>query len=242
MNEARQFLELSTIHGLYHVSISKKQAKFFWILVIIGGFSGSEYLIYESFFHWKESPISTTIETLPISQITFPNITVCPPKHSLLNLNPDFLTADKVEIDEENRKEIIDIAVSIIQEYYYKVMMKNLSKLEYPDRAYNWYHGYTVLEYPYWSDTYDELKYDVTTSATSGNISTQHFGNEFDTEKVDEKIEFRVSVYVPEYVFTNTTLFFNIIKNTIYLKVDFSDKQYERLKICGALSCNYIEY
>ena len=77
IQEIKQFLELSTVHGLSYISTAKKWSRLFWILVVIGGFSGAGYLIHVSFDNWKQSPISTTIEILPISQITFPNVTVC---------------------------------------------------------------------------------------------------------------------------------------------------------------------
>ena len=86
MQEFREFLELSTIHGLYYVSLTNKADKCFWILIVLAGFCVAGFMIYESFHNWSESPIKTTIETLPISGVTFPNVTVCPPKNSLLNL------------------------------------------------------------------------------------------------------------------------------------------------------------
>ena len=70
----KQFFESSTIHGLYHISSATRLAKVFWLIIVFGGFSGAGILIYESFNNWQQSPISTTIETLPISQITLPNL------------------------------------------------------------------------------------------------------------------------------------------------------------------------
>ena len=55
--------------------------------------------------------------------------------------------------------------------------MTNLSKVDDPDRYYNWYHGYTEIEYPYYYKKYNRLMYKVSTSAISGNISTQYFGD-----------------------------------------------------------------
>ena len=56
------------------------------------------YLIHLAFDNWHQSPISTTIETWPISQITFPNVTICPPKNLFLNLNYNILQAKKKRI------------------------------------------------------------------------------------------------------------------------------------------------
>ena len=49
----------------------------------------SVYLINQSFVTWAETPISTNIETLPITELPFPKVTVCPPKNTLTNLNYD---------------------------------------------------------------------------------------------------------------------------------------------------------
>ena len=114
MDEINHFLELSTIHGFYHISTAaKRSSKYFWILVVIGGFSGAFFLINESFYNWEQSPISTTIETLPISKITFPNVTVCPPKQTFLTLNYDIMKSETLKIDEETRKELVIYATRI---------------------------------------------------------------------------------------------------------------------------------
>ena len=96
MEHIKTFLDTSTIHGLSWISSSTKWSKLIWILIVIGGFTGAGYLIYESFHNWQQSPITTTIETLPISEIIFPNVTVCPPKNSLLELNYDIMKANEI--------------------------------------------------------------------------------------------------------------------------------------------------
>ena len=88
MENVTAFLESSTIHGLTYISAAnKKILKLFWILVVTAGFIGAGALIYDSFQSWAESPVKTTIETHPISEITFPKVTVCPPKNTYTNLN-----------------------------------------------------------------------------------------------------------------------------------------------------------
>ena len=92
MEGVRTFLESSTIHGLVYIATTKKSlAKIFWILVVIGGFTGAGVMIYNSFQSWNDSPIKTTIETLPITEITFPKVTVCPPKNTYTDLNYDLM-------------------------------------------------------------------------------------------------------------------------------------------------------
>ena len=84
MEGLKTFLESSTIHGLTYISTTQKYARLFWIFAVAIGFSGAVILIKESFQSWTESPIKTTVETLPISILKLPKVTVCPPKNGTL--------------------------------------------------------------------------------------------------------------------------------------------------------------
>ena len=217
MEHLKEFLDTSTIHGFSWISGTKRFARLSWILIVIGGFSGAGYLIYSSFHNWEQSPISTTVETLPISQITFPNVTVCPREKSFLNLNHDIKQSENVKLDNSTRKELFAYALDVIQDEFYIEIMSNLSKVEDPDRYYNWYHGYTEIKYPYFKTAENENKliYWLHTSATSGNISTKYFGEKFDTNKVEGNIDARIYVHVPPSVRGNVQLMLNIEKITM---------------------------
>ena len=191
---------------------------------IVTGFSGAGYLIHSSFDNWSQSPISTTIDTLPISQITFPNVTVCPPKTVLLNLNYDISKLDEVKLDKDKRAKLIEDSLHF-QDEFLKEMMTNLSKLEDPDRYYNWYHGYSRIIYPFYDANKRQLIYNMDSSATSGNVSTKYFGDKFDADKVDGYINIKIKVYVPHSVVgdKNTTLIFDI--NKITMKEEGEEKK-----------------
>ena len=211
MEGMKTFLDSSTIHGLSYISSTGRWSRYFWIFVVIGGFSGAGYLIYESFYNWHQSPISTTIETLPISKITFPNVTVCPPKTLFLNLNYDIAESETKKLDKDKRDNIIQTSSVLIQEYFYEEMMMNLSKVEDPDQYYNWYHGYSKVQYPYHSN---KLNYYVDTSALSGNLSTKYFEQKFEAEKVDANIQIWIEFNVPDSA-NETTVILEIEKRTI---------------------------
>ena len=118
--DIKEFLDTSTIHGLSFISSTRRWSRLFWILVVIGGFSGAVYMIYTSFYNWGQSPITTTIETLPISELRLPNVTVCPPKNSLLNLNYDIVHSDEMKLDNDTRKELFDFALDVVQDEFYQ--------------------------------------------------------------------------------------------------------------------------
>ena len=95
MEELKEFLVSSTVHGIAYIPSTRRFSRLFWIFVVVGGLIGSICLIQQAFYNWNQSPISTTIESLPISELTYPNITVCPPKNSFLNLNYDIMVSEK---------------------------------------------------------------------------------------------------------------------------------------------------
>ena len=99
------------------------------------------------------------IETLPISNITFPNVTVCPPRDLFLNLNQDIGKLEQVNLNDDLRNELLDYALDVIQDQYYKEVMEKFSKLQDPDRFYNWYHGFTDISNPYYRPHYDTEQY-----------------------------------------------------------------------------------
>ena len=101
MEGVTTFLESSTMHGLGYIPRTRKYARLFWILVVLAGFSTAGYLIQQSFQSWAESPVKTTVETLPISEITFPKITVCPPRNTFTDLNYDLMAIENDTLDIE---------------------------------------------------------------------------------------------------------------------------------------------
>ena len=107
MEQIRTFLDSSTIHGLTYISTTRKYARVFWILVVLTGFSAASYMIHSSFQSWDESPIKTTVETLPIDEIKFPKVTVCPPKHTFTDLNYDLMIVENKTMTKEMQDDLL---------------------------------------------------------------------------------------------------------------------------------------
>ena len=149
MDAFKEFLESSTIHGLVYVSTSRKFVRFLWTVVVVAGFISAGYLISQSFANWADQPIKTTIETLPISKITLPTVTVCPPKDTYTSLNYDLMRMDNVTLDNDTRKELLDYFYWDLHNPYFKDVLKSSSKFKEKNRYQNWYLGITQLELPY---------------------------------------------------------------------------------------------
>ena len=102
-SDLTSFLSNSTIHGLVHIPAARRLSRLFWVFVVVAGLVGSAYLILKSFRGWQESPISTSVEVLPITEITFPNVTVCPPRKTFTALNYDLMKVQGVRVDQTIR-------------------------------------------------------------------------------------------------------------------------------------------
>ena len=216
MEAVKQFLEVTSIHGLTYVGLARRNVKVFWILVVLSGFTVAGFLIYHSMRIWNTSPIKTTIETRPISEITLPILTVCPPRKRFTNLNYDLLLHGNKTLDEDKRDELVSFALEMLEEYYFKEVMKNISKLANEMRYQNWYMGDEDIILPYYN-SYSGLVYEIHTWAKNGLITTTYFEQNFDPKLVDEKIYWSVKVYVPENIRnkTDVTLHFNLTKMSV---------------------------
>ena len=197
MDNIRSFLESSTIHGLFYIASTKKYVRLSWILVVIAGFIGAGVLIFQSFDSWEESPVKTTVETVPITDITLPKVTVCPPKNTYTDLNYDLMMTENMTLNDDTRDELTIHALTLLQDHLHAKVVRNIDLIRYDERYYNWYQGLTNIQplpYPY--DGF-EVYNEMTTRAISGTISTQYFGDKFDAEKVAPKIYYMFSVYSP---------------------------------------------
>ena len=103
MEGVRNFLESSTIHGLAYIAKSGKYVRPFWTITVIAGFTCAGFLIYASFNDWRENPIKTTVDTRPITELTFPKVTVCPPKNTYTDLNYDLMMLENMTLDQEKK-------------------------------------------------------------------------------------------------------------------------------------------
>ena len=193
METIKHFLESSTIHGLSYISETRKLVRIFWILVVAGGFSGAAYLIHRSFKDWSDNPISTTIVSLPIKNITYPKVTVCPPKNTYTNLNYDLMMTENMTLDINTRNELRDFAVEMLWDLSFNETMANLEKIKDKDRYLNWFKGFTEINLPHY-DTEHGLQYDIKTSATSGSLSTQV---SMDYKDVDKYFNYTITFYPP---------------------------------------------
>ena len=212
MGGVSAFLESSTIHGLNYISTTRKYVRVFWMLVVLAGFIGAGYMIQTSFQSWADSPIKTTVETLPISELKFPKVTVCPPKNTYTDLNYDLMIAENFTLTEKMREELVAYSRKVRDDHIY---MDELDFLLEEDRYYNWYYGYSRMERP--TVIKNKFTYILKTSALSGVVTTQYFDEQYQLNLLKRRVNYEVHIYPPKSVRNNSnvTLHLNLEKISI---------------------------
>jgi len=228
MESVRNFLESSTVHGLAYIATTRKLLRLFWITVVIAGFTGAGIIIHQSFESWDNSPVKTTIETLPITKISYPKVTVCPPKNTYTDLNYDLMMTKNMTIDDTTREHLENVAVELLYDHIFDTIMRNLSMLDERMRYYNWYNGLTKLEFPY---DFGGVNFYIHSYALSGSISTKYFRDKFNADKVVKQCNYNIAVMPPTNIKSNNNITLQIQIDKIPLR-DLSTGQ-DDLRLTG---------
>ena len=143
MENLKIFFESSTIHGVSYLASTRKLQRLFWIFVVVTGFCGAGYLIKTSFKAWQDNPVTTTIETRPITEVQFPLITVCPPRGTYTNLNYDLEETKMINLDIQKYDfDLIDNFIAHFQELdFQKYLEEYRNGFQEENRYRNWYTG-----------------------------------------------------------------------------------------------------
>ena len=225
--ELQNFLEISTIHGLQHISTARNCVRPLWFCVVFTSFISAGYIISLSYKSWQENPITTTVDIIPMSQIKFPKVTVCPPKGTYTSLNYDIMKAERINLNNETRQMFTDFSLDVIQETLFHSMMKRMNIMQEKNRYYNLYKGYSKFDNPYYQCIPIDLSMSLnqcnlgsrynslTTYVTSGSISTYNFGKPFNNDNFNNFIEAQIEIFVPDSISnqTNSVLYLDLKKN-----------------------------
>ena len=132
----------------------------------------------------------TTIETLPISEMRFPKVTVCPPKNSFTDLNYDIILADNLTKN-VNAYDLYLYAKNLVKEHTF---LDKFNKFKELNDYENWYHGYTYR--------LNSRK----PRETSGSISTPYFGEKFNPSLIEKEFIRQVYIYAPKAALDNPNI------------------------------------
>ena len=206
MERFNTYIESSSIHGVSHIAKSRNALKLFWIFVVFSGFLIAGVLIHQSFKSWNENPIRTTIETVPITEMVLPNITVCPPKDTYTDLNYELKLAENMTINNKTREGLFNFAMDLLLDAHFLELMKNQSVLQEDHGYSNWYHGFTEIVRVTYDGGDGQLYLYFSTTATFGNISTPDFGKKFNSSKIHPNVRLYIVIEYPENIDNDTIL------------------------------------
>ena len=124
------FLDSSTIHGLRHITTSKSLVgRVAWVSIVVACFTIAISMISNSYKEWQDSPVSTTITTHPITELEFPDVTVCPPRGSNTAVNHLLEKVKDVNFTEEERTTLLNISREVFLETPNKKHARQMAEL-----------------------------------------------------------------------------------------------------------------
>ena len=94
-----------------------------------GSFLTAGYLINDVYASWGESPTISSVKTFPIAELKFPDITVCPPKHTYTSLGYDLKKINRLTFGAEERNRLQNLAVSEIHLHEHENYLKTVAPL-----------------------------------------------------------------------------------------------------------------
>ena len=221
MEKVQEFLESSSIHGLSYVASSKRCLRLFWLIVVFSCFLISGSLIRRSVLSWENTPVVTTIETLPITEASFPLVTVCPPRRSYTNLNYDLMSMENARLDNQTRSRLIRHAVKLINDAIFE---RDLDLMKVESGLSNWYRGYDRIFLPQKPRVNNMTSYMLYSYASSGSVMTVGFKKDFDAAKFPLEITNKVYIYLPKEI-----QYVDNASITLRIEHDTNDKENIRL-------------
>ena len=192
MEAIREFLETSTIHGLSYISTAPSKAtKILWVSIVITGFFTAGYLINNSYSEWQASPVSTSILTLPISDLDFPTVTVCPPEGSNTVLNYDLMKAENHSFTIKDRDALKQSVYDAIIEPSHREHMRLMQATVNPDNIRKTYEGIQMFPTPNKKGIIE-----ISMSSNQGEIQTPWFRGNYEGNyyKEDRHQQFEIQI------------------------------------------------
>ena len=188
MDILREFLESTTIHGLYYISTCKSRiAKAGWLMVVAMGFAASTFLIHSSFAEWAKSPVATTITPHPVADLPFPDVTICPPKGLNGALKYDLMKLANMSLSSEKKDELLLVAAQVFNDEGGKVIRDLIGERS----TESLYNGFQVI-------TKDKESIMVEMSNSNGTFESPFFGqrmtNQTRQQLTGKRISFKLEV------------------------------------------------
>ena len=191
------YLNSATIHGLVYIASGKNNwTRTAWTVAISSSVLMAGFIIADSFKSWTASPTVTSVETFPISEVKFPEVTICPPHGANTALNYDLRAARNVTLDKATRSELIETVKRLAHETYIDHHIAEIRTFLKTEDVRKIYEGQMEMA-DLFIDGAWYLKYQSRVTGMSGETSTRYLGEPYNPHKYVKKIKFYYQIVVP---------------------------------------------
>ena len=139
--------------------------------------------------------MATSISTFSISDLEFPNVTVCPPKGSNTALNYDLMKADNDLMTEQEKKLLLLTTYRIFVEVPFQKYFERLLSIANPGNIENLVKGYQTIPKVTHGNVEETLFCSI-----NGTFHTPWFRGNFEESFFESDQQHRVRLVLPDHV------------------------------------------
>ena len=172
-------------------------------MTVCTGFCVAGYLIQDSYADWQASPVSTSIETKPLKDLTFPTVTVCSPPGSNTALNYDLMKASDDSLNDSSKEALKQAAFDVFILESHNIYIKAMVAAANPSNLKSIFDGYQTAPVPY--VPYGNSGLDFTMAGFEhilwnnfGAFQTSGFGETYDKDSYESNTTVNMILEFPE--------------------------------------------
>ena len=137
----------------------------------------------------------TTIETKAISEISFPTVTVCPPKGTFTNLNYDLVNINNSMLGVDQRQSLKSFIHKAIIDQEFKAVLEEDNSYKIRGKYESWFKGTTQFTLP---ETKSKTTFFLWTTANEGEAESPNFGVDYSRRYFPIKLSYLLLIFPPK--------------------------------------------
>ena len=137
----------------------------------------------------------TTIETKAISEISFPTVTVCPPKGTFTNLNYDLVNINNSMFGIDQRQSLKSFIHKAIIDQEFEAVLEEDKSYKIRGKYESWFKGTTQFTLP---ETKSKTTFFLWTTANEGEAESPNFGVDYSRRSFPLRLSYLLLIFPPK--------------------------------------------
>ena len=102
------------------------------------------------------------------------------------------------------------MALGLLESKYFEQNWAIWNKVQEKNRFFNWYHGLTVINTPYYTSYSNTLNFVIYTAEPNGVLTSQYFGEPFQLNRLERKFYYNFRIFWPVEIMNDPNVTFHV--------------------------------